>query len=294
MKLTLLGTGVPAPSAKRAGSGYVVQIAGDTFVFDHGPGAHARMLQAGIPVTDVTQLFLTHFHYDHFTDIASLVLRRWDQGAGRIPDLPVYGPEPARHIFTLLFGEDGVFAGDSDARTQNASSVALYHARGGTGARARPHPRVTELQHGSTVEGGGWTVRAVETPHTQPQLISLAYRLDCDEGSLVYSGDTGPCDALVHLARGADILIHMCHYVSGTEYNEAMSWGTAGHRHAAEHAQRAGVGTLVLTHMTRQVDADGVRERIVKEIADIYDGRIIVGEDLKTIGTEAPEIGDPL
>ena len=45
---------------------------------------------------------------------------------------------------------------------------------------------------------------------------------------------------------------------------------------------------------TRQVDTDGVRERIVNEIAEIYGGRIIVGEDLKTIGTEASEIGDPL
>ena len=68
----------------------------------------------------------------------------------------------------------------------------------------------------------------------------------------------------------------------------------AGHRHAAEHAQRADVGTLVLTHMTRQVDADGVRERVVKEIGEIYGGRVVVGEDLKTIGTEAPEIGNPL
>ena len=62
MKLTLLGTGAPAPSAKRAGSGYVAQIAGDTFVFDHGPGAHGRMLHAGIPGTDGTQLCRTHFH----------------------------------------------------------------------------------------------------------------------------------------------------------------------------------------------------------------------------------------
>lgn len=54
MKLILLGTGVPAPSAKRAGSGHVVRIAGDTFVFDHGPGAHARMLQAGMGTTRCT------------------------------------------------------------------------------------------------------------------------------------------------------------------------------------------------------------------------------------------------
>ncbi len=110
----------------------------------------------------------------------------------------------------------------------------------------------------------------------------------------MYSGRHGTVRRPVELAQGADILVHMCHYVSGTEYNQAMSWGTAGHRHAAEHAQRADVGTLVLTHMTRQVDADGVRERVVKEIGEIYGGRAVVGEDLKTIGTVAPEIGNPL
>jgi len=294
MKLTLLGTGTPAPSKHRAGSGFVVQIEGETFVFDHGPGAHARMIQAEIPITEVTQLFLTHFHYDHFTDAASLVLRRWDQGAGKIPDLSVYGPQPASHIFQLMFGQGGIFEGDIDARTQNESSVAIYHARGGGGTRTRPRPEVTELENGSTVCGDGWTVRAVETPHTQPQLNSLAYRLDCNEGSLVYSGDTGPCDKLVDLAQGADIMIHMCHCVSGTEYNRAMSCGVAGHKLAAKHAERAKVRTLVLTHLTDQIDTDGTRELVVKELGEIYPGRVIWGEDLKTIDMVPQEIGDPL
>jgi len=294
MKITLLGTGTPAPSPHRAASGFVVQAERETFVFDHGPGAHVRMLEAGIALTDVTRLFITHFHFDHFTDVASLILRRWDQGGGKLSDLPIYGPRPAKHIFELMFGKDGVFQGDLDARTQNEASVALYHARGGEGERARPKPSVTELEHGSVVEGDGWTVRVEETPHTQPQLISLAYRLDSNEGSLVYSGDTGPCDALVELARDADILIHMCHYVSGTEFNAKMTWGCAGHKLAAEHAARADVGTLVLTHLTEQVAADGTRERVLKDIGDIYSGRVIFGEDLKQIQPLKQQIGSPL
>ncbi len=283
MRLTLLGTGTPAPSARRAASGYVVEAAGETFVFDHGPGAHARMLQSGIPVTAVTRLFVSHFHYDHFADAASLVLRRWDQGGGKLSELAIYGPPPAKRIFALMFGPGGVFEADLDARTKNAASVALYHARGGIGIRARPAPIVMELNPGDIIREDRWAIRTVQTPHTQPQLVSLAFRLDCNEGSLVYSGDTGPCEALVEIARGADVLIHMCHYISGTEFNEAMTWGCAGHKLAAEHAQKAGVGTLVLTHLTDQVAADGNHERVLQDIGRIYNGRVIWGEDLKQI-----------
>jgi ribonuclease BN (tRNA processing enzyme) len=294
MRITLLGTGTPAPTPKRAGSGYLVQTRRDVFVFDCGPGSHVRLLQAGVAVTAVTQLFITHWHYDHFTDLPHLVLRRWDQGAGKIPELPIYGPRPIKRILASLFGPKGIFGPDLEARTRNEASVALYEARGGKRPRKPPSPRVTETKHGSVIESNGWTVRAVETPHTQPQLRSLAYRLDCPEGSLVYTGDTGPCQSLVRLARDADVMIHMCHYVSGSEYNEAMRWGCAGHKLAAEHAQAAGVKTLVLTHLTEQVDSDGVRERVIRDVAEIFPGRIIFGEDLKQVAPKCSPLSNPL
>jgi ribonuclease BN (tRNA processing enzyme) len=283
MNITLLGTGTPAPTPKRAGSSFLVEAAGETFLFDCGPGSHVRMLQAGVAVTSVTQLFLTHFHYDHFADLPHLVLRRWDQGAGRVGELPIYGPRPIKQIIAALFNRNGIFWPDLEARTRNKASVALYRARGGRGPRKKPKPIVTELRHGSIVRKRNWMVRAVETPHTQPQLQSLAYRLDCDEGSFVYSGDTGPCDNLVKLARDADVLLHMCHYVSGTEFNAAMRWGCAGHKLAAEHAKAAAIKTLVLTHITEQVDTTGVRERVIQEVSEIFPGNVVFGEDLKPI-----------
>ena len=96
MRLTLLGTGTPAPSLDRQSAGYVVDVAGDVLVFDHGPGAHHRLLQGGRHAVEVTHVFLSHLHYDHCLDYARLVLQRWDQGAGRIPDIDVYGPPPVR------------------------------------------------------------------------------------------------------------------------------------------------------------------------------------------------------
>jgi ribonuclease BN (tRNA processing enzyme) len=63
-------------------------------VWDHGPGAHHRLIQSGHRTIDVTHAFFTHLHYDHCMDYGRLVLQRWDQGADRIPDLQVYGPPP--------------------------------------------------------------------------------------------------------------------------------------------------------------------------------------------------------
>jgi len=294
MKLTLLGTGTPAPTSHRAGSSYLVEAVGERFLFDCGPGSHMRMLQAGIAVTSITQLFLTHYHYDHFTDLPHLVLRRWDQGAGKIPELPVYGPTPIKRIVASLFGRDGVFWCDLEARTKNIPSLGLYKARGGRLPRRKPRPVVRELKHGSAVNGNRWTVRAVETPHSQPQLRSLAYRLDCAEGSFVYSGDTGPCKPLVDLARGADVMVHMCHYVKGTEFNPEMLNCCSSHKLAAEHAKAAAVKTLVLTHITDQVGSDGVRERVIRDVSEMFGGTVIFGEDLKEISPKAAAPSKPL
>ena len=98
MKITLLGTGTPAPSLTRQSSGYMVEVGEDVIVMDHGPGAQHGLLKAGRYPTDVTHLFISHMHYDHILDYPRLLLQRWDMGAGKIPELNVYGPHPLIRI----------------------------------------------------------------------------------------------------------------------------------------------------------------------------------------------------
>jgi ribonuclease BN (tRNA processing enzyme) len=279
MKITLLGTGTPTPSLRRAGSSFLVETGPETFVFDCGPGSHVRLLEAGVSPTRVTQLFVSHWHYDHFTDLPHLLLRRWDQGIGRIPELKVYGPEPVERIMRQLFASNGVFGPDLEARTKSEMSVAIYAARGGRPPRLPPRPVVTEVKPGDTVSGDGWTVRAIETPHSQPYLRSLAYRLECPEGVFVYSGDSGPTPRMAPFAQGADVLVHMCHYLTGSQLDEGMLKGCGSHKMVAEVARDAGVKTLVLSHITEQMDVPGVRERAIHEIAEIFPGQVIWGED---------------
>jgi len=286
MRLILLGTGTPAPSLERQSSGYLIEVGGELVVFDHGPGAHHRLLESGRRAVDVTRAFFTHLHYDHFMDYARLVLQRWDMGAGRIPDLEVYGPPPIARATELLFGDDGVYGSDIRARLEHQSSLDVFEARGGTLPRRRPSPRVTEVHAGSVITGNGWRVTASSAAHVQPQLECLAYRIDADDGSICYSGDSGACDALADLARGCDILVHMNHHFSGTEPSPAYRAACGNHVDNARLAQAAGVKTLVLTHLLPQIDRPGIREQIVHEIQQVFAGRVIWGEDLMELALD--------
>jgi ribonuclease Z len=287
VNVVLLGTGTPAPSLTRQSSGYLVEVGDDLLIFDHGPGAHARLLESGRRAVDVSHAFFSHLHYDHCLDYPRLVLQRWDQGADRIPELKVYGPPPIARMTSQLFDEDGVYGPDIRARREHESSLDVFRARGGTPARKAPAPVVREIHAGAVVEGDGWTVTAGHAAHVQPYLECLAFRIDSPAGSLCYSGDSGPCEALVELARGCDVLIHMNHYFSGREPSPSFHAACGNHRDNAALAARAGVKTLVLTHLTATIDQPDVREQILREIREDYDGRLIWGEDLMEIAIGA-------
>ena len=281
MKITLLGTGTPAPSLARQSSGYLFEVGDNLIVMDHGPGAHHRLIESGHRAVDVSHVFISHLHYDHCMDYTRLVLQRWDMGADRIPDLEVYGPAPIARMTELLFGEEGVYGPDIRARIEHESSIFVFEERGGKPPRKRPQPHVNEVHAGDVVQGKGWTVTVGNASHVQPQLECLAFRLDSEEGSVCYSGDSGGvCEELIDLARGCDVLIHMNHYLSGTEPTASYRKACGNHRDNAVIAKRAGVKTLVLTHVLAQIDRPEVREQIIREIQDEFDGNVIWGEDL--------------
>ena len=283
MKIVLLGTGTPAPSLKRASSSYLVDLGDSVVLFDFGPGAYNRMMEAGYAATDISDLVFSHLHYDHCLDYARLVMTRWDQGTGRIPELNVYGPAHTARMTRLLFAADGVFGPDIEARTTLEPSVQVFESRGGTRPRKRPDPLVRQLATGDVVEGSGWTLNAVSVPHAQPALECLGFRLDAPGGSFAYSGDAGPSSAFARLAEGSDVLVHMTYQISGTAPGPEWTRGAAGHLEAAQVAADAKVRTLVVSHVSNQMDVPGVRERLIKEMAEIFEGNIVWGEDLMRV-----------
>jgi hypothetical protein len=193
-----------------------------------------------------------------------------------------------RKITAALFEEGGAFYPDLVARTEHMCSISLYQARGGTGQRKKPVPEVTELKPNEVVQGNGWTVKTVGVAHFGPHLTSYGFRLDSPDGSFVYSGDSGPCNSMERLSKDCDVLVHMCQYLSGTELCPEFAESCMGHRELAELGEKAGVKTLVITHVTEQIDQPGVRERILREMAERYSGNLVFGEDLMEIPVKGP------
>jgi ribonuclease Z len=289
MKLTVLGSGTPTPSLKRQSSGYVVEIGADTIVLDHGPGAHHRFLEAGKNPDDITHVLFSHLHYDHWMDYPRLVLQRWDMGAGMIPDLKVFGPPPLTEKTELLFGTEGVFGPDIEARIRHQGSIDIYEARGGIAPRERPNPEVTNVFPGDEIKGSDWVATVGEASHVQPYLECYGYRIETDSAVLCYSGDSGGVsESIISLATGADVLIHMNHFRSGTEPTAIYREVCGNHIDTAKVARAAGVKTLVVSHMLEQIDQPGIREEILREMMAIFDGHIIWAEDLMEIPIHGP------
>ena len=80
MRVTLLGTGTPFPSAERFGSAILVQVADKRLLFDSGRGVVIRLTQAEVNPKDIDALFLTHLHSDHVVGIPDLWLSGWFLG----------------------------------------------------------------------------------------------------------------------------------------------------------------------------------------------------------------------
>jgi ribonuclease BN (tRNA processing enzyme) len=147
---------------------------------------------------------------------------------------------------------------------------------------------VRELASGETADCGAFSVQARSVIHAQPVLECFGYRLEADGASFAYSGDAGPCRAMRELAQDCDVLVHMCHFISGTALNPEFDRRNMGHLELARLGRDANVRNLVASHITEQMDAPGVKERLIREMSAIYPGNLFFGADLMEIPVGGP------
>ena len=282
MRLYLIGSGTPTPTEERFGTCYVVHVAKDYLMFDCGPATTHKLVRAGLFPTQIDYLFFTHHHYDHNVDYPCFLLTRWNHETGQENRLQVWGPPRTTWITERLIGPEGAFSDDWKARTQHPASLAEYADAGGS-PKVRPGPAVDvhDVGPGKVAEGQGWVVRAAEAKHHQPLLHSLAYRVDSDRGSIVFSGDTLPYEPVSRLARGADTLVVTCW--DHQEVQDRAPASVGGTTNAARLAQAAGVKRLIISHTYYPLTRPGSKERGIVDIGRIYDGEIVFGEELMTL-----------
>jgi ribonuclease BN (tRNA processing enzyme) len=279
MKLTILGSGSPEAYARRASSGYLLEVAGQRILFDCGGGVVSRLVEAGFKPSDIDVLFFTHLHSDHMMDFARLVHAAWDEGG---KPLKVFGPAPIKDVTEKLFGRDGVFAHDLVARTQLKGSQEVWLERGGTLPRPWPSPEVTEIEPGFTLQGEGWSLASCSVPHAQPFLTCMAFSVSGEGEKFVYSGDAGLTDELETLTKDADLLLHWCYRLSDeTDVSPFMRETTPTPPDIAAMAERAGVNRLILTHFRVHMDEPEKHAKALRELSDHFSGTSSIAEDLE-------------
>lgn len=242
MKITMLGTGAALPDPDRGQSAILVSTdSGKHFLLDCGEGATRQMVRANINPADVGLVLLTHLHHDHICDFPYFVISSWM--LNRVGSPLLLGPRGTKHFVSHLF-EDGAFRADFIARSaypvrqQNIEAV---------------RPEVREMEPGLVYDDGEVRIFAQHVDHI-PQHICECFglRLEAEGKVVAFSGDTKPCDAMVELARNADLMIHECSFPESFIAHRAKSGvGTFAHTSPTDLgkiAARANAKSVVATH----------------------------------------------
>ena len=278
--LHILGVGTPDPHRERFGSAFVLERGGEYIMVDCGPAAVYKLAHVGLHPTQIDRLLFTHHHSDHNLDYPCFLLTRWDLDNGdraRIKPLRVLGPPPTASLTERLIGEHGAFKEDITARIEAPVSQLMHTNRGGELPRGWPRPEVRDIEPGVVEQDDGWTITAVRVQHVEPWLTELGYRIETPVGTVAFTGDAGPCDALDELAGGADVLVMCCAHIGTVKPLTAQT--VTGAQEVADVASRAGVKTVVLTHIPYTHGKAGKRERMIGAVAQGFDGRIVFGDE---------------
>lgn len=294
LRITFLGTGGSLPTRNRNPSAVMVNREGELILFDCGEGTQQQMMRAKTGMMSLSSIFVSHFHADHFLGIPGLIQTM--SFLGRKEPLTIYGPEgtgefielfKALGYFNLKYEIRGVELSPGDTvkgesyvvralKTEHSIPSLGYalveNPRPGRFNREKavefgvpPGPLFAKLQRGSPVEVDGRFVRPEEV-----------MGIPRPGRTIVYTGDTRPCKAVLEASRDADLLIH-----DGSFADEMADWAeesmhsTAGE--VAALAKEAGVRKLVLTHISSRYTDDV--EPILKDSKKVFEN-VIVAEDL--------------
>ncbi len=272
----MLGTaGGPRPWTRSAPAQAIV-VGATAYIVDCGDGVARQLVRAGVPLRDVRHIFITHHHSDHNADYGNLILLAW--AAGLRTRVDSWGPPPLGRMTDLFFAMNSA---DIAARTADEGRVPL-----------RPLVRAHELQAGGPVMHDQNVPVTAALVHHPPTVPAFAYRFDAPDRSIVISGDTTPTEALIALARKADVLVHEALYdaaavdrlIASVPNASTLRRSILSHHTTAEEAGRiaaaARVGTLVLSHLVPPEDPALTDEMWSGEARKQFGGRIVVAKDL--------------
>ena len=227
MKLTIIGCAGSFANVESAASSYLIEHDGFALLLDLGNGALGALARY-MDVAEVDAVALSHAHLDHCADVGGLyVTRRYDP-RGIADRIPILGPPGVAARMDEIYG----LTHDDASTMRSVFDFVEYD--------------------GTTHTVGPFTIDSIPVVHCIP---AFALRVSAGGRTLVYSGDTGLCQALIDASIGADVALYEASYVESADNPVDMHLtGAEGGRAATE----AGVERLILTHLVAWNDDDEV------------------------------------
>ena len=303
LSVIFLGTGGSVPSALRSTASVLVVRGGERMMFDCGEGTQ-RQLQRSVGLTQVDEIYLTHFHADHTLGLPGL-LKTYDLTDRRDP-LRIFGPPGLHDLFATLrrivgrvgFELDLIELEEGDAVPRNGFQVQSFPVEHSVRAygyalveERRPGrfdpqeaarlgvpegPAFAALQRGEAVEGESGSVR--------PEDVMGEAR---GGRKMVITGDTAPCQVTIEASRDADLLVHEASFIE-EDVQRAVETGHSTVDQAAAVAREAGVRMLALVHISARYHVGKVLEEARKAFSET-----VAPRDFDLIEIPFPERGDP-
>ncbi|MCD6482728.1 MAG: ribonuclease Z [Candidatus Aenigmarchaeota archaeon] len=307
LRITFLGTSSSVPTRKRNHPAIVMEYyskRNDILLFDCGEGTQLQLMKAGISFMQITKIFITHWHADHFAGLLPM-LATMNMEKRKKP-LKIFAPFAEKHLYHMK---------------------ALYHYKplfeiSAIDVEVKDEPV-------KIFENDEYEIHAIKVKHTVPSVayafkekdhwsidVSILKKMGLRRGKwlealkkegeyeingkkirienvatlkrglkVVYTGDTEKTENVVKLAKDADILIHDSTYV---HEDKEPARGHSSAREAAEIAKEANVKLLVLTHLSRRYQTKEDIEKLLKDAKQVFEN-VIVAEDFMQITIKTGE-----
>jgi ribonuclease Z len=275
-KVTLLGTASPQARTTRFGPSTLVEVGGQTLLFDAGRGVSIRMGQLKIPLGKIDMLFITHYHSDHVSGIPDVWLTGWLGSPVNRRKAPfhVIGPTGAKNLMANL---EKAYALDISIREADEKlppqGVAL---------------NVEEFANDGVVyEKDGVKVIAFEVDHGDVIKPAYGYRIEYKGHAAVISGDTRYNQNVIKYGTGVDLLIHEVAIARPELMSNLFAQAIIAHHTSPHDAGRvfaqAKPKLAAYTHLvflSNEKIAEATLEDLLAQTQETYSGPLEIGEDL--------------
>ncbi|MGY5859506.1 MAG: MBL fold metallo-hydrolase [Candidatus Thorarchaeota archaeon] len=264
-KIILLGTGNPNPDPERFGPSVAITVNDSLYLIDCGAGVARRVAAAGISVSKITRVFITHLHSDHTIGYPDIILTPGVND--RDEPLEVYGPKGLTRMTEHIMEAYNLDIQERIDGLEPANQVGY-------------DVRANEIHEGVVYSDDNIKVEAFLVNHGS--LESFGYKFLLPDRNVVISGDTCLSENLIKHAKGCDVLIHEVYSTEGLKERtkEWRNYHSSVHTSARELAEIANIVAPKLLILYHQLFMKQTEEELLQEITEHYKGEVVSGNDL--------------